>query len=383
MKIAVLFNTNQLGGAERSLVEQLAFQKSSGEEFTFFIPELSGHTHLLKDFITGKGFSTIVTYRYPIFIYELSRSQMLRSFIPVMKLPSLFLYLFHWRHLFKAFDVFYVNGNKAVLPLLACLFFFRRETKVFWHFRDFPSPRVFKKLGNSLPAILPHMKLQLIGNSESVSKSLRGCFPHYPVRTIYNLAGDLPKHHEKNELNTVGIVAMLAPWKGLHDVLLMISLFKNELLSLGYKKFIFYGGSIYHTKGVHQNYALGLKILVKKLEIEDLVTFAGEKSPQQIFSEIDVLIHSSLEPEPFGRVIVEGFKSGVPVISTGLGGAGELIEDHVTGLKYTRNEPSDLFRQLKILKTDNQLVGSLILRAHQKVLQIEDSVHRELARLFK
>jgi glycosyltransferase involved in cell wall biosynthesis len=80
---------------------------------------------------------------------------------------------------------------------------------------------------------------------------------------------------------------------------------------------------------------------------------------------------------------VEGFKSGVPVISTGLGGAGELIEDHVTGLKYTRNEPSDLFRQLKILKTDNQLVGSLILRAHQKVLQIEDSIHRELARLFK
>jgi glycosyltransferase involved in cell wall biosynthesis len=43
-------------------------------------------------------------------------------------------------------------------------------------------------------------------------------------------------------------------------------------------------------------------------------------------------VHSSSEPEPFGRVIVEAMAAGRPVVATAAGGVLDIIEDQVTGL---------------------------------------------------
>ncbi len=47
---------------------------------------------------------------------------------------------------------------------------------------------------------------------------------------------------------------------------------------------------------------------------------------------VDIVVHTSIAPEPFGRVIVEGMLARKPVIATRAGGALETIDEGVTGL---------------------------------------------------
>ena len=44
-----------------------------------------------------------------------------------------------------------------------------------------------------------------------------------------------------------------------------------------------------------------------------------------LLSQLDVLLHCSVKPEPFGRVIIEGMAVGVPVIAARDGGVPEII----------------------------------------------------------
>jgi glycosyltransferase involved in cell wall biosynthesis len=55
-------------------------------------------------------------------------------------------------------------------------------------------------------------------------------------------------------------------------------------------------------------------------------------------ARLDILVHASLIPEPFGQVVVEGMAAGLPVVAPRAGGPSEVIEHDVTGLLY---EPGD------------------------------------------
>src|SRR5260221_10323950 len=58
-----------------------------------------------------------------------------------------------------------------------------------------------------------------------------------------------------------------------------------------------------------------------------------------VLGDLDVLVHASTRPEPFGRVIIEAMAAGLPVIAARAGGVSEIITDGVDGLLA---EPGDL-----------------------------------------
>ncbi len=62
----------------------------------------------------------------------------------------------------------------------------------------------------------------------------------------------------------------------------------------------------------------------------------------QIMKGARFLVFPSLWPEPFGRVIIEAFACGLPVLASPLGAAGDLVRDEATGLHFLPGEPSDL-----------------------------------------
>ncbi len=82
-------------------------------------------------------------------------------------------------------------------------------------------------------------------------------------------------------------------------------------------------------------YAQALKLQVAALGIESRVRFLGFRTDvPALMSAMDVIVHSSVAPEPFGRVVVEGMMAGRPVVSAAAGGVLEIIEDGVTGFLY-------------------------------------------------
>jgi len=120
---------------------------------------------------------------------------------------------------------------------------------------------------------------------------------------------------------------------------------------------------------------------VKKFP-SSLIRFCGLKRPQEIFNEIGILIHTSLRSEPFGRVIVEGFSAGVPVISTCLGGAGELVRSEQNGLKFLPYDYAGLLNRVKKIIESDQFRSSLVQEAQSDLEKIELMVREELKRII-
>lgn len=63
--------------------------------------------------------------------------------------------------------------------------------------------------------------------------------------------------------------------------------------------------------------------------------------------------------ETFGRVTVEGMRSGLAVIGTNTGGTPEIINDFETGLLYQQGSVQDLVSKIKLLVDNRQLLQYL------------------------
>ena len=66
----------------------------------------------------------------------------------------------------------------------------------------------------------------------------------------------------------------------------------------------------------------------RRLGIVDRVRWAGERDDvPQLLAAADVYCQPNLEPEPFGIVLVEALAAGLPVVTSSLGGAMEIVDD--------------------------------------------------------
>ena len=83
------------------------------------------------------------------------------------------------------------------------------------------------------------------------------------------------------------------------------------------------------------------KIVADRPNIEIL----GQLSKEQlgtIYSKACFLIMPTVVYETFGRVIIEAFSFGIPVISSRIGAIEELVDDGRTGLFFTPGDAKDL-----------------------------------------
>lgn len=378
--IAVMMNTNEVGGAERSLVFQL--QSRSESNFTFYIPRISNKRDL-ELFLINAGFKNIEYYEYPTTLYSLSRSNF-KFGIGVIKDLSLFVAKRDsFSDLYK-FDMVYLNGNKAALIFLLKNQLNKFQGKVVWHLRDYyHSSRAI----NTLWSLLNNCSkdnLSFVCNSNSVKDSLAySPWKNYSVEVIYNPVGEkLPARDASKKIKTIGFVSMMAPWKGVHEIVLWSKLFEQELIELGITQVKVYGGDIYKTEGIHSGYGEQINKLHKKFNSK-LLKFEGHKTPKEIFQEIDCLIHYSLSPEPFGRVILEAFDAGIPVISTCLGGAAELVQNHVSGVKVFPHDRQGLFFAVKQLVENKIETLKLISGGIEKSKIIQKNISYSMKKVLE
>ena len=88
----------------------------------------------------------------------------------------------------------------------------------------------------------------------------------------------------------------------------------------------------------------------KALGLEDRVRFMGfRENIAELLHAVDFVAHTSVSPEPFGRVIVEGMLAGKPVVASRAGGACEIIEDGVTGCLVPPGDSVALAAALRML----------------------------------
>lgn len=72
--------------------------------------------------------------------------------------------------------------------------------------------------------------------------------------------------------------------------------------------------------------------LASRLGLDGALHWTGYlEEPLGLMASLDVCVHAAVEPEPFGRVVIEALALGVPVVATAVGGPVEIIEDRVSG----------------------------------------------------
>ncbi len=119
----------------------------------------------------------------------------------------------------------------------------------------------------------------------------------------------------------VGLVGMLAPWKGQEIFLEAAGAIAQEHPDA---RFVVIGAEIYSTDG-HGAFRARLERLCSRLELRRLVGFTGYRDDMaDVMRGLDIVVHASVEPEPFGRVIAEAMACSRPVIATDGGGAPEI-----------------------------------------------------------
>jgi len=209
------------------------------------------------------------------------------------------------------------------------------SARLVWHLHDYPAARrlTARLLGSQI-----HRCDAMLANSESVAAEARQTFGRtVPVHAIYNainldrftpqgpradldaLAGlpPLPPGGVR-----VGLVATFAKWKG-HTVFLdALARLRGRINVRGYVV----GDSIYQTDASQVSCAQ-LRARAHELGLGDMVGFTGKVDDvSSVLRALDIAVHASTDPEPFGLAIAEAMACGRPVIVSRAGGAAEIAQ---------------------------------------------------------
>jgi glycosyltransferase involved in cell wall biosynthesis len=99
------------------------------------------------------------------------------------------------------------------------------------------------------------------------------------------------------------------------------------------------------------------------------IEWLGRKSPDEVYAligEAKFLVCPSNCYETFGRVIVEAFAKGTPVIASNLGAMAELVDHWRTGLHFEPGNPVDLASAVQQLLADRPALSRMRQAARQE-----------------
>lgn len=149
----------------------------------------------------------------------------------------------------------------------------------------------------------------------------------------------------------IGVIANFQEWKGHLIVINAMDILRqrhDDVICL----FI---GAVSAVKQDREYFIRVTKeIQDKGLEKNVIMTGYRQDIPDLINS-LDILVHSSIEPEPFGRVIIEGMCFKKPVIATDIGGPREIIKNGVSGFLISPGNPGILSETVELFLQDPDL----------------------------
>jgi glycosyltransferase involved in cell wall biosynthesis len=143
-----------------------------------------------------------------------------------------------------------------------------------------------------------------------------------------------------------GIVGHVQDWKGQHLVVEAVARARRRFPEL---RCLVVGGV--HRQGIEYAARLRERIAAADLAGHVLLTGARHDVPSCL-DAMDVAIHASVVPEPFGRVLIEAMTLGRPVVAPREGGPLAIVVDGETGLLVRPRDPDALADALVTLLAD-------------------------------
>ena len=263
----------------------------------------------------------------------------------------------------RSHDVVYANSQKAfVLASIAGLFVRR---PLIWHLHDIISPDHFGVVQRRTQVLLANARATkvIVPSQAAATAFIEAGGRRDLVEVVPNGLALPPEPRTSAELRRsldlptrplVGVFSRLARWKGQHVLL-------EALASLPDVGCIIVGDALFGE----QAYAAELKQMVLARGLADRVHFLGHRNDvPKLMMAVDAMVHPSIDPEPFGRTLVEAMLARVPVIATNAGAAPDILQGGRAGTLVPPSDPAALARAIaavlaKPATLQNQLAYAL------------------------
>ena len=113
-----------------------------------------------------------------------------------------------------------------------------------------------------------------------------------------------------------------------------------------------------------------LRQIIAELHLEEDVVFTGELADvKPAYAAMDVFVLPSVQPEPFGGVVLEAMAMRRPVIATAIGGSIDQVVDGQTGFLVTPGDPEALADKLALLIQDAALRQRMGAAGRERLVQ--------------
>ena len=369
-KILFIAPTGQLGGAERCLVDTIWSLHQRQPEIRMQL--IVGTQGPLVQAALGAGLVACQFIPLPEGVRKLGDSGLSTKsplgflvFISrlLFSLPSLLLYLFRLRKLIRqqSPDIVHLLGLKMQLLSLLIV---PRKIPIVWNIQDYIGQR--RLIGH-----LFRLFMALFGHRRQIAA---GCCS---IATIYNTI-DVIKYQPNGQkcpailtapaFIKIGLVATYARWKG-QDLFIkaLAEVAKNKSLPTWHAFIV--GGPIYDTLGSQWSVA-ELQSLAHSRDISANITFIPfQPDAAAVMRSVEIVVHASTRPEPFGRVIAEAQACGSALVAVGSGGSAEVFINNQTGLAIALNNPQSLAEALQLLIQNHPLRNTLARQGRDFVMK--------------
>lgn len=235
--------------------------------------------------------------------------------------------------------------------------------------------------------LLSRLNLRFVAISEVVASSVKASgLTGAQVDVLYNPVdaqqiGNQPSSRFRKVLRIaddtvlVGIVGRVVQWKGQLE-------FVKACLRAFEQGCVFDAVVVGDSADFGDEYLSTIRQLISTTPFSHRFHFAGfVQDTDSVYSALDVLVHASIEPEPFGLVISEAMSYGVPVIAAPSGAPLEFVKHGETGLLCNPTNVDELSNSIISLVKDSNLRKRLGAAGRQYVTEHLDS--NSYARAFE
>jgi glycosyltransferase involved in cell wall biosynthesis len=361
-RILFLDHTAKLSGGERSLL--LILEKLNRKRYIPFLVTLEEGPLLESARALGVETDCIPI---PLMVSERKRSKtgMLFLFLSLlMLLPTVIAIARYARN--KEIDVIYTNSQKAHLVGLVAGKV--AGAPVFWHFRDILDEQLLQRLMCYMGVLFGE---RIIAISNAVAAQFRICGRESKkVLVVYN-AIDMEDFERKSrekaadlraefgiprKARIVASIGQIAEWKG-QEYLLRAA--KELIKRYEDVHFFIIGKPLFKEQGYQEH----LLRQVHELGLEGRIHFTGFRwDIPAIMRDIDILVHTPVKPEPFGRVLIEAMVCDTAVIAFDMGAVREIITNE-TGICVHPGDVNSLMRAITTLLDDNRQREEMVKKA--------------------
>ncbi|HWX56837.1 MAG TPA: glycosyltransferase family 4 protein [Verrucomicrobiae bacterium] len=400
MRIQYLSASGELGGAEVCLLDMMASLKQEKPDWTLALIAANDGPLLRKAAALGVQTEVLA---FPPALSRLGDSKpsgglLARGTLAIKLAGSFYVARKYSRKLSSRIQDFapdLLHSNSLKMHVLGA-WAKSNDVPLIWHLHDYVSSRWFMSKALRFQR---DRCAAVLANSNSVRDDARSVFGDGPeVTTLYNAidvdefspdgpVADLDAmcglQQPAAPMVRVGLVATMAWWKGHRDFLqALATLSKSQGARVrGY----IIGGALYDSEGSQESIA-DLRQLAAQLGLEGRVGFTGfVDKPSDAIRALDIVVHASTRPEPFGRVIVEAMACAKPAITTGAGGAAELVTCGQDALTFRMGDPADLAERIGELARNAALWRQLGAAGRKTVLEKFDRrrLGRQLADVYE